>query len=255
MVLAICIPIHVSGFSLTALGLQLVQLAVYVPLVLFGLGGAVRFLMKRTPHKEGQFLIMLLAVAIAGIAAETINLEGIIGAFLAGLALNRGVQESPAKHDLEFLGNTLFIPVFFVTVGFLIDPRVFAETIVSNLGLVSSIVLGLILAKLAAAIVTQRLFGYTRDEGLIIWSLSLPQVAATLAAALVAYNALDSEGRRLIDEPVLNSVIVLMVVTSTLGPILTEVLGKRLAAAIPPFRMKLGAEAETLHPDGTRSIN
>jgi Kef-type K+ transport system membrane component KefB len=255
MVLAVCIPIHMSGFSWSALGLQLVQLAVYVPLVLFGLGGAVGFLMKRTAHKEGQFLIMLLAVAIAGIAAESINLEGIIGAFLAGLALNRAAHESPAKHDLEFLGNTLFIPVFFVTVGFLIDPRVFVETTISNLGLVLSIVLGLILAKLAAAIVAQKLFGYSRDEGLIIWSLSLPQVAATLAAALVAFNARNSEGLQLIDEPVLNSVIVLMVVTSVLGPVLTEVIGKRMAAASPAIRMKLGAEAETVQHGGPSTVD
>jgi Kef-type K+ transport system membrane component KefB len=256
MVLAVCIPIHMSGFSWSALGLQLVQLAVYVPLIIFGLGGAVGFLMKRTAHsKEGQFLIMLLAVAIAGIAAESINLEGIIGAFLAGLALNRAAHESPAKHDLEFLGNTLFIPVFFVTVGFLIDPRVFVETTVSNLGLVLSIVGGLILAKLAAAIVAQKLFGYSRDEGLIIWSLSLPQVAATLAAALVAFNALNSDGKRLIDEPVLNSVIVLMVVTSVLGPVLTEVIGKRLAAASPAIRIKLGAEAEMAPHAGPRLID
>jgi hypothetical protein len=63
-----------------------------------------------------------------------------------------------------------------------------------------------------------------------MWSLSLPQVAATLAAALVAYEALDAQGRRLIDEPALNSVIVLMVVTSILGPILTERFGKELKA-------------------------
>jgi hypothetical protein len=61
-----------------------------------------------------------------------------------------------------------------------------------------------------------------------MWSLSLPQVAATLAAALVAFNAQNAEGQRLIDEPVLNSVIVLMVVTSVLGPILTDVFGRRL---------------------------
>jgi hypothetical protein len=63
----------------------------------------------------------------------------------------------------------------------------------------------------------------------MMWSLSLPQVAATLAAALTAYEAKAADGTRLIDEPVLNSVIVLMVVTSLLGPILTDVFGKRLA--------------------------
>jgi len=180
--------------------------------------------------KEGQFLVMLLAVAIAGIGAEIINLEGIIGAFLAGLALNRAVQHSPAKAELEFLGNTLFIPVFFVTVGFLINPRVFLESTINNLGLVSSIVLGLIVAKLLAALVAVRAFHYTKYEGFIMWSLSLPQVAATLAAALVAYNAQNSAGQRLIDEPILNTVIVLMVITSVLGPILTESFGRRLVA-------------------------
>lgn len=232
MVLAVCIPIHTSGFSATAFVVQLVQLAVYVPLVLFGLSAVVHFLLSRLKDsKEGQFLVMLLAVAVAGIGAELINLEAIIGAFLAGVALNRAVHKSPAKEELEFLGNTLFIPMFFVTVGFLIDPRVFLETMMNNIGLVTSIVAGLIIAKLLAATVAQKAFHYSRDESLVMWSLSLPQVAATLAAALVAYNAQSSEGRRLIDEPVLNSIIVLMVVTSILGPVLTEVFGKRLAAA------------------------
>jgi Kef-type K+ transport system membrane component KefB len=226
MVLAVCIPIHVAGFSATAFLLQLAELAVYVPLVLFGLGALTQWLMSRVTSKEGQFLVMLLVVAIAAIGAEVIHLEGIIGAFLAGLALNRAVKESPAKHELEFLGNTLFIPMFFITVGFLIDVRIFANTLASHLGLVVGIVGGLIGSKLVAALLTHRAFGYSRNQGLVMWSLSLPQVAA-----LVAYEAKDAMGRRLIDEPALNSVIVLMVVTSILGPILTEQFGWRLKAA------------------------
>ncbi len=159
-------------------------------------------------------------------------LEGIIGAFLTGIALNRAAHASSARADLEFLGNRLFIPVFFMSVGFLIDIRVFAETTVDHFGLVASIVLGLILAKLGAALAVCKPFGYTRDEGLVMWSLSLPQVAATLAAALVAFNAKNADGQRLIDEPVLNSVIVLMVATSVLGPVLTELFGKRLASKL-----------------------
>jgi Kef-type K+ transport system membrane component KefB len=184
--------------------------------------------------KEGQFLVMLLAVTVAAIGAEAIHLEGIVGAFLAGLAINRAVQHSEAKKELEFLGNSLFVPMFFVVVGFLINLRVFFETLVSHVPLVSSIVLGLIASKWIAAFVSQKLLRYTRDEGLIMWSLSLPQVAATLAAALTAYQATAADGSRLIDEPVLNSVIVLMVVTSVLGPVLTEIFGRRLAAEVPP---------------------
>jgi Kef-type K+ transport system membrane component KefB len=231
MILAVCIPIHVAGFSPRAFVLQLLELAVYVPVVLFGLGSLTRWLMPRVRSKEGQFLVMLLIVTIAAIGAEAIHLEGIIGAFLAGLALNQAARESQAKHELEFLGNTLFIPMFFITVGFLIDLRVFAATLASHLGLVLSIVGGLIVSKLLAALLTRSAFGYSRDQGLIMWSLSLPQVAATLAAALVAFEARNAAGRRLIDEPVLNSVIVLMVVTSILGPILTDQFGKRLAAS------------------------
>lgn len=231
MILAVCVPIHVAGFSMRAFALQLAELAVYVPLVVFGLGRVTQWLMRRVRSKEGQFLVILLIVTLAAIGAEAIHLEGIIGAFLAGLALNRAVGESAAKHELEFLGNTLFIPMFFVTVGFLIDVHVFAGTIANHLGLVIGVVGGLIVSKLLAALLTRRALGYSRDQGLVMWSLSLPQVAATLAAALVAYEATDASGRRLIDEPMLNSVIVLMVVTSVLGPILTETFGKRLAAA------------------------
>jgi Kef-type K+ transport system membrane component KefB len=234
LVLAVCVPIHLSGFSPTALVVQLVQLAIYVPLILFGLSAAVRYIMRQMEgFKEGQFLVMLLAVAVAGIGAELIHLEGIIGAFLAGLALNRAVHRSPAKDELEFLGNTLFVPVFFITIGYLINPSVFAATAVSHAGLVTAIVVGLLAAKLLAALVAQKLFRYTRDEALVMWSLSMPQVAATLAAALVAYNAQNAAGQRLIDEPVLNSVIVLMVVTSLLGPILTDFFGRRLISTSP----------------------
>jgi hypothetical protein len=63
-----------------------------------------------------------------------------------------------------------------------------------------------------------------------MWSLSIPQVAATLAAALVAYNTMNAAGERLIGEPVLNAVIVLLVVTSVLGPILTETFARQLPA-------------------------
>src|SRR4029079_17940166 len=95
-------------------------------------------------------------------------------------------------------------------------------------------------SKFLAAEIARRMFGYSRLEGLTMWSLSLPQVAATLAAALVAYSTKNAEGERLIGEPVLNSVIVLLVVTSVLGPILTE----RFARQLPP---PLG----TVEPRGT----
>jgi Kef-type K+ transport system membrane component KefB len=230
LVLAICVPIHMSGFSAGPFAIQIVELMVFVPLVLVGLSHVGRYLMKRVQRKESQFCVLLVLVAVAAIGAEAINLEGIIGAFLAGLAVNRAAQGTEAKEELEFIGNTLFIPVFFIGIGFLIDLQVFFRTLIDNFFLMASIVGGLIVAKFAAALIAGRLYGYTTAQVNLMWSLSLPQVAATLAAALVAFQSKNAAGQRLIDEPVLNTVIVLMVVTSILGPVLTEYFGRRVAA-------------------------
>jgi len=232
LILAICLPVHSVGFSLHSFLIQLVQLAIYVPLVLFGLSAfARRFLRRWGDTKENEFFLILLVMVVAAEGAELIHLEAIIGAFLAGLAVNRSIQRSEAKEELEFLGNTLFVPAFFLTIGFLIDPRIFANTVLSHFGLCVAIVGGLIAAKMLAALAAQRLFGYSTTEGLLMGALSLPQVAATLAAALVAFETKNAEGVRLIDEPVINTVIVLMVVTSVLGPVLTERFGRRRAEA------------------------
>lgn len=243
LVLAVCIPIHTSGFAPDTFAVQLLQLAVYVPAVLLGLGWASRKLFALKPSKEGQFALLLLMVAVAAVAAEAINLEGIIGAFLAGLAVNTASRDSEAKHELEFIGNHLFIPTFFLTIGFLIDLRAFGATLVDHFWLVAGVGGGLIGSKYLAAEAARRAFGYTRTEGLTMWSLSLPQVAATLAAALVAFNTTNPAGERLIGEPVLNSVIVLLVVTSVLGPILTERFARRLPAPDAPAEPRRPAAA------------
>jgi len=230
LVLAICLPIHTSGFSASGFAIQVIELIIYIPLVLFGLSKLGHWLLRKGDSKERQILLLFLIIAFAGIGAEAINLEGIIGAFLAGLAVNRALGHGEAKTELEFLGNTLFIPAFFVSIGFLIDVRVFLQTLIGRPWLVVGIVGGLIAAKFVAARLTQRLFGYSPTQGGMIWSLSLPQVAATLAAALVAFQARNAAGVRLIDEPILNTILVMVVVTSILGPILTEHFGRQRLA-------------------------
>src|SRR5213594_3461787 len=230
MVLAVCLPIHTSGFSTGSFAMQIIELAIYVPVVVFGLSAVGKWLFRRKGYtNEYQVGFTLMVIALAGVGAELINLEAIIGAFLAGLAVNRAIKKSEAKDELEFVGNLLFIPAFFIAIGARIDVPVFIGTLINNLSLVAAIVGGLVGTKFLAAFVTQRLVGYTQMEGLLMWSLSLPQVAATLAAAVVAYNAKNAAGVRLIDEPVINTVVVLMVATSVLGPMLTERFGRTLA--------------------------
>jgi Kef-type K+ transport system membrane component KefB len=229
LVLAVCLPIHTSGFSASAFAAQIGELIAYILLIFVGLRALGPWLIERIGgSKERQVTLILLIIALAGFGAEVINLEPIIGAFLAGLAVNRTLSHSEAEEQLEFLGNTLFIPTFFVSIGFLIDVGVFLQTLVANTGLVVGIVGGLIAAKFLAASLTRRIFRYSRSQEHLIWSLSLPQVATTLAATLVAIHTKDAAGTRLIDEPVINTVLVLVVVTSILGPILTEHFGRQL---------------------------
>src|SRR6516162_9945916 len=211
LVLAVCLPIHKSGFSTSAFLLQIGEMLAYVWVVFVGLGALGRWLIERMGgSKESQLVLVLLIIAVAGFGAEVINLEPIIGAFLAGLAINRALTRSEAKEEVEFLGNTLFIPMFFVSIGFLIDVRLFANTLVTRIWLVVGIVGGLITAKFLAAQLTQRLFRYSRIQGHLIWSLSLPQVAATLATAIVAFECKnDVTKERLIDRSVVNAVLVL----------------------------------------------
>ena len=187
LVLAVCIPIHVSGFAPDTFAIQVLQLGLYVPAVILGLGWVAQKLFARKPPKEGQFALMLLLVAIAAVAAEAIHLEGIIGAFLAGLAVNTATRDSEAKHELEFIGNHLFIPVFFLTIGFLIDLQTFARTLVTHFSLVPGIVGGPIGSKYLAAEIARRPFGYSRIEGLTMWWLSIPQVISVeLARGVLA---------------------------------------------------------------------
>jgi Kef-type K+ transport system membrane component KefB len=255
LVLSVCLPIHTSGFSPSQFAIQIGEMMAFVLLVFVGLSTLGRWLIERMgDSQQRQVTLIFLIIALAGFGADAINLEPIIGAFLAGLAVNRALKHSEAKEQLEFLGNTLFIPMFFVSIGFLIDVRVFARTLVARIGLVVGIVGGLLAAKFLAARLTQRVYDYTRSEGRLIWSLSIPQVAATLAPALVAFETKNAEGVRLIDEAVLNTMLVLVVVTSMLGPILTEHFGRQRlaeqesaakAAAIPPLTARQAAGGES----------
>jgi Kef-type K+ transport system membrane component KefB len=223
LILAVCLPIHMSGFSGQALAIQLVLLLGYVPLVIIGIGRLGTWLMPKFQETaDRQFGLVLLLMILAAFGAELIHLEPIVGAFIVGMAIGPVTRHAKGVEHLEFLGQSFFIPIFFISIGFHIDLGVFVGTLLDNAPLVLAIVGGLILSKFLAALVTQRLYRFSPLDGLLMWSLSLPQVAATLAAALVAYNTLDQQGRRLIDEPILNTVIVLMVVTSILGPVLTE---------------------------------
>ena len=232
LVLAACLSTFRTGFDLTSLLVQVAELAIFAALMVFVLGPVGGWLVQRLKGSEGVSFALLLVIVCAGATlAEAIDLEGIIGAFLAGIAVNRAVHGSPAQERLAFLGECFFIPAFFISTGFLIDLRLLLSTIVGDLPLVAAIVLGLLASKWLAAELIGRAWQLAPADRGLMASLTMPQVAATLAAALVGYQTVNAAGAHLLDQRMLNTILVLVVVTSIVGPVLTQRALRQLAGA------------------------
>lgn len=231
IVLAICIGVGSGNFTFVKLLSLLGLLTVYTLIVLFGFDWAGREFLRRSGADEGnKFLFLLLALFLAAIGAEAIGVEKIVGAFLAGLAVNDAVGDSSVKEKVIFVGSVLFTPIFFVDIGLILDVPAFLQSL-SSIGFSLIIIGSLIGSKFAAAYLTQLIYHYQRREMLTMWSMSIPQVATTLAATLVGHRA------GLLTDEVLNAVVVMMVVTATLGPLMVS----RVAVGLPL--------AETDRPD------
>ena len=220
-----------------AIGL-LLKVAAYAALVLVLIQRLGRLLVRRQVNNDSQlFVLVLLAVFLAALAAELAGVEKIVGAFLAGLAVNGVLPEGRVKEQVIFVGASLFIPIFFIDLGLLLNLPAFLATLQGSLFAVG-LIATLIASKGLASWWAGRIYRYNSAQMLTLWSLSLPQVAATLAATFVGFRA------GLLDEQVLNSVLALMVVTATLGPSLT-------ALAMPRLGRAMGGAEE---PSGSGSL-
>lgn len=226
---AICLPIHASGFSFGPFMLQLFFIVGFIPAIIFGLKWLGHIAFKNLGEDPSQQMIFLLVViGISAGSAELVNIEPIVGAFLAGLAVSTTLPNASVRIQLDTLGNVLFIPAFFISLGVLIDPLIIIKTIREHLWLVVSIIVSIFATKFLAAWLTGIKFGYTKIQRIFVGSLMTPQVSSTLAVALVAYETMNGLGERLIDEAILNSILVLMVVSSFVGSITTEQVGIRM---------------------------
>ena len=176
-----------------------------------------------------QFVFVLAMVFLGGGLMELVGMEGILGAFLAGLVLNRFVPHvSPLMNRLEFVGNALFIPYFLIGVGMIIDVRcLFTQGEALKVAVVMTVVATF--SKWLAAWITQKIYGMQKVERSLIFGLSNAQAAATLAAVLVGYNIILPNGERLLNEDVLNGTIVLILFTCIISSFATERAARKLA--------------------------
>ncbi|MGL4520751.1 MAG: cation:proton antiporter [Phocaeicola sp.] len=169
-----------------------------------------------------QFIFVLSMVFLGGGLMELAGMEGILGAFLAGLILNRFVPHvSPLMNRIEFVGNALFIPYFLIGVGMIVDIRCFFSG--GEALKVAVVMTGVATAsKWLAAWITQKLYGMKQVERSLLFGLSNAQAAATLAAVLIGHDIILDNGERLLNEHVLNGTIVMILCTCIISSVITQ---------------------------------
>ena len=233
--LVLAIIVGISGGSVdTFFWIRLIiSILIFGTIVLILFPLIARFFFKNHTDGISQYIFVLVMVFLGATLAELAGIEGIIGAFLSGLALNRLIPHSSAlMNRIEFIGNSIFIPFFLISVGMLIDFRVFVygwETIFTAF-IMTAVATS---AKFLAAFFTQKTFRFNTIERDIIFGLSNAQAAATLAAVLVGYNVIlgyDAAGEpiRLLSENILNGTIIMILITCTIASFVTQKGARRL---------------------------
>lgn len=193
-----------------------------------------------------QFIFVLAMVFLGGGLMELVGMEGILGAFLAGLVLNRFVPHvSPLMNRLEFVGNALFIPYFLIGVGMIIDVRcLFTEGEALKVAVVMTVVATF--SKWLAAWITQKIYGMKKVEGSLIFGLSNAQAAATLAAVLIGHGIIMENGERLLNDDVLNGTVVMILFTCIISSVVTERAARKMVTQKNLMEGSEGKEQERI---------
>lgn len=170
-----------------------------------------------------QYVYVLTIVFLCAVLAMVAGMEDIIGAFFAGLAINRLIpHRSSLMSRIDFVGNAIFIPIFLISVGMVVNPRTLVED--ANVWAVAAVIVGaVVVTKFLAAFATKAVFGYSKDEGFVMFGLTVSQAAATLAAVFVGMEI------GLFNEAILNGVIILILVSCVISPLVTERFGRNVA--------------------------
>ena len=193
-----------------------------------------------------QFIFVLAMVFLGGGLMELVGMEGILGAFLAGLVLNRFVPHvSPLMNRLEFVANALFIPYFLIGVGMIIDVRcLFTEGEALKVAVVMTVVATF--SKWLAAWITQKIYGMKKVEGSLIFGLSNAQAAATLAAVLIGHGIIMENGERLLNDDVLNGTVVMILFTCIISSVVTERAARKMVTQENLMEGSEGKEQERI---------
>jgi Kef-type K+ transport system membrane component KefB/mannitol/fructose-specific phosphotransferase system IIA component (Ntr-type)/nucleotide-binding universal stress UspA family protein len=211
-----------ASLDLAFWGRLTVSFGIYVAAVMWGLPRLGRWFFRRSGDGGSEFIFVLASLFIIAWFAHAAGVEPIVGALLAGLALNRLVPaQGPLMNRIHFVGNTLFIPFFLLSVGMLVNVWALDSVRAWVVAIVLSV--GVLVSKGIASAVTARAFGYDAAEGWTVFGLTVPHAAGTLAIVLVGYDL------GLLDQTEVNAVVVMILATCLAGPWAVERFGRKVA--------------------------
>lgn len=208
--------------------LFLLKFAGYIAFLFLLIPRVVRFFFKKFTEPILQFTFTLAMVFLAAATAEMCGLEGILGAFLAGLVLNRFVpRSSPLMNRLEFVGNALFVPYFLIGVGMLINVApMFHEA--KAFAVVLIMVVAATVSKYIAAVIGKRIFGFTNHQGLMLFGLTEAHAAGALAMVMVGINLKTASGTPLMNNAVLDGVVMMILISCIISSFATDIAAMKL---------------------------
>ncbi len=217
ILLAVILSSNSGGLSLAFWIRLVVSLAVFSAIMFWIIPKITAwFFQKLESEKNSHYIFVLAVVFFAAFLAELAGVEPIIGAFIAGLSLNKLIPySSTLMNRIEFIGQSIFIPFFLISVGMLVDISVLLNGPTAVIIAVTLSVVALI-GKWMAASATRSIFRYSSDQRNLIFGLSSSHAAATLAVILVGFQT------RIIDENALNGTILLILVTCLTASLVTE---------------------------------
>lgn len=215
-----------SGMFWVSMGIKVTLLTLFI---IFVFPMIARKFFRNYSDNIMQFVFVLAMVFLGAGLMQFVGMEGILGAFLTGLVLNRLIPHvSPLMNRLEFVGNAIFIPYFLIGVGMIIDVNaLFTGGSALKVALIMTTVA--ISSKWLGAFVTQKIFGMKKNERSMIFGLSSASAAATLAAVLVGHGIIMENGERLINDDVLNGTVVMILLTCIISSLATERSARKFA--------------------------
>lgn len=226
LVLAVVVKAYEGELTLGFWLFLIPALTIYTLATLWGVPKIGRWFFHKFGHDESaEFIFVLATLFVVSYIAGLIEVEPIIGAFLAGIALTPLIpQLSPLMNRIQFIGNTLFVPFFLISVGMLIDPLILIHE-PKSLVIAAVMIIAELISKFLAAWISGKWFGYKFPSVMVMFGLSIAQAASTLAAITVAYEI------ELVDRTTVNGIVAMILFTCIASPLVTEKWGQQITTA------------------------